>query len=40
ATPPHRMMAALRVLGLSFAGWNVIASAVLAWAAFKVSTRD
>lgn len=35
--PPSCDAAALRVLGLSFAGWNVIASVVLAAAAFRVS---
>lgn len=33
--PPSCNKAALRVLGLSFAGWNVIASAVLAVVAFR-----
>ena len=33
--PPSCDAAALRVLGLSFAGWNVLASAVLAAVAFR-----
>jgi disulfide bond formation protein DsbB len=33
--PPSCDKAALRVLGLSFAGWNVIASLILALAAFR-----
>jgi disulfide bond formation protein DsbB len=33
--PPSCNKAALRVLGLSFAGWNVIASAILAIVAFR-----
>lgn len=33
--PPRCEDAALRVLGLSFAGWNVIASAILAAVAFR-----
>ena len=33
--PPSCDKAALRVLGLSFAGWNVLASAALAYAAFR-----
>jgi disulfide bond formation protein DsbB len=32
--PPSCNAAALRVLGLSFAGWNVIASLILAAIAF------
>ena len=35
--PPSCTEAALRVLGLSFAGWNVVASLVLAWFAGKVA---
>ncbi|MEM1377201.1 MAG: disulfide bond formation protein B [Pseudomonadota bacterium] len=38
--PPSCDEAALRVLGLSFAGWNVLVSIVLAYSAFKVATRD
>lgn len=33
--PPSCDEAALRVLGLSFAGWNVVISAILAFAAFR-----
>ncbi|WP_428977496.1 disulfide bond formation protein B [Pseudohoeflea suaedae] len=33
--PPSCDAAALRVLGLSFAGWNVVASVILAWIAFR-----
>ena len=36
-TPPSCDRAALRVLGLSFAGWNVIASLVLAVAALRAA---
>lgn len=35
--PPSCDAAALRVLGLSFAGWNVLASAVLAAVAFRAA---
>lgn len=35
--PPSCDAAALRVLGLSFAGWNVVASVVLAVIAFRAS---
>ncbi|MEL6436019.1 MAG: disulfide bond formation protein B [Pseudomonadota bacterium] len=35
--PPSCDEAAGRVLGLSFAGWNVVASAVFAWAAFRLT---
>ncbi|MCX7305212.1 MAG: disulfide bond formation protein B [Hyphomicrobiales bacterium] len=34
-TPPSCDKAALRILGLSFAGWNAIASLILAVAAFR-----
>lgn len=37
-TPPSCSEAAARFLGLSFAGWNVIASAILALVAFKAAT--
>lgn len=37
--PPSCSEAALRVLGLSMAGWNVIAAAVLAFAAFRTALR-
>ncbi|MGF7006479.1 disulfide bond formation protein B [Aminobacter sp. BE322] len=37
--PPSCNKAALRVLGLSFAGWNVIASAILAVVAFRGAFR-
>jgi len=37
--PPSCDAAALRVLGLSFAGWNVLASAVLAAIAFHAASR-
>ena len=33
--PPSCDKAALRVLGLSFAGWNAIASLILAVVAFR-----
>lgn len=36
-TPPACNEAALRVLGLSFAGWNVIASVILAAACLRVA---
>lgn len=38
--PPRCEDAALRVLGLSFAGWNVIASAILAVVAFRGAFRN
>lgn len=38
--PPSCNEAAGRFLGLSFAGWNVIVSAVLAWIAFKAAFRS
>jgi disulfide bond formation protein DsbB len=38
--PPSCTEAALRVLGLSFAGWNVIASAALAWLAGKAALAE
>lgn len=39
--PPSCDEATLRVLGLSFAGWNVIASAILAFAALRFArARD
>ncbi|MBW3096501.1 disulfide bond formation protein B [Pseudohoeflea coraliihabitans] len=37
--PPSCDAAALRVLGLSFAGWNVIASAILAIIALRAAFR-
>lgn len=37
--PPSCSEAALRVLGLSFAGWNVIASLILAAVAFRGAFR-
>ena len=37
--PPSCSEAALRVLGLSFAGWNVIASLILAAVAFRAAFR-
>lgn len=37
--PPSCDKAALRVLGLSFAGWNVIASAILAYLTLKLAFR-
>lgn len=37
--PPSCDAAALRVLGLSFAGWNVLASAALAAIAFRGASR-
>lgn len=37
--PPSCDQAALRVLGLSFAGWNVIASAILAAIALRAAFR-
>lgn len=37
--PPSCSEAALRVLGLSMAGWNVIAAAILAFAAFRTALR-
>ncbi len=37
--PPSCSEAALRVLGLSMAGWNVLAAAVLAFAAFRTALR-
>lgn len=37
--PPSCDSAALRVLGLSFAGWNVLASAVLAAIAFRGTSQ-
>ena len=38
--PPSCNEAAGRFLGLSFAGWNVVVSAVLAYLAFRAATRD
>jgi disulfide bond formation protein DsbB len=35
--PPACDKAALRVLGLSFAGWNVVASLILAIVAFRAA---
>lgn len=37
--PPSCSEAALRVLGLSMAGWNVLAAAILAFAAFRTALR-
>jgi len=37
--PPSCGEAALRVLGLSMAGWNVIAAAILAFAALRTALR-
>lgn len=37
--PPSCSEAALRVLGLSMAGWNVLAAAALAFAAFRTAMR-
>lgn len=37
--PPSCDKAALRILGLSFAGWNVLASLVLAAVAFRAALR-
>ena len=37
--PPSCDSAALRVLGLSFAGWNVLASAALAAIAFRATSQ-
>jgi len=37
--PPSCDSAALRVLGLSFAGWNVLASAALATIAFRAASQ-
>ncbi|WP_269931160.1 disulfide bond formation protein B [Aminobacter sp. HY435] len=37
--PPRCEDAALRVLGLSFAGWNVIASALLAFVAMRAAFK-
>lgn len=37
--PPACDTAALRVLGLSFAGWNVVASAILAAIAFRAAFK-
>lgn len=38
--PPSCDEAALRILGLSFAGWNVLASLALAVAAFRAALRN
>ena len=38
-TPPACDAAALRVLGLSFAGWNVVASVILAAIAFRAAFK-
>lgn len=38
-TPPSCDKAALRILGISMAGWNVPASLVLMLASFKLATR-
>jgi disulfide bond formation protein DsbB len=38
--PPSCDAAALRVLGLSFAGWNVLASAALAAIALRAAAKD
>jgi len=37
--PPSCDKAALRVLGLSFAGWNVVASLVLGAVAFYAAAK-
>ena len=37
AKPPSCDVAAGRFLGLSFAGWNVVVSAIIAWMAFRAA---
>ncbi len=39
SVPPSCTKAALRVMGLSFAGWNSVMSAVLAFVAFRTALR-